>query len=304
MTSHRTRSARSLAYVSMVLVALAVTLLAPSAQAQVGDVPGAVDDAVGGATDTVKDTVGGTTDTVKETVGGTTDTVKDTTGGATDTVKDTVGGAVGGTTDTVGGVVGGTTDTVGGVVGDTTDTVGGAVDDTTEAVGGVAEEGVSPATGTGLSSGITDFTGRTSSGGTDGDGTLGAAPGTTVITLPDGTRVVVPTLEGSVDGRKVLAPNLSSEAAEALRGLVDGFAGATSGGTSMASFAGGEATPSRSFLDDASRFATEAAKALAFPLALAGLVLAFLAIQGRIGRKDPKLAAAPVHAEETSLTFQ
>ena len=40
--------------------------------------------------------------------------------------------------------------------------------------------------------------------------------------------------------------------------------------------------------------AIEAAKALAFPLALAVIVLLFVAVQNRIDRKDPKLALAPV----------
>jgi hypothetical protein len=40
--------------------------------------------------------------------------------------------------------------------------------------------------------------------------------------------------------------------------------------------------------------AIEAAEALAFPLALAVIVLLFVAVQNRIDRKDPKLALAPV----------
>jgi hypothetical protein len=40
--------------------------------------------------------------------------------------------------------------------------------------------------------------------------------------------------------------------------------------------------------------AIEAAKRLAFPLALALIVLLFVAVQNRIDRKDPKLALAPV----------
>jgi hypothetical protein len=46
--------------------------------------------------------------------------------------------------------------------------------------------------------------------------------------------------------------------------------------------------------DQIGSLAIEAAKELAFPLALALIVLLFVAIQNRIDRKDPKLALAPV----------
>jgi hypothetical protein len=40
--------------------------------------------------------------------------------------------------------------------------------------------------------------------------------------------------------------------------------------------------------------AIKTAKILSFPLALALIVLLFVAVQNRIDRKDPKLALAPV----------
>ena len=43
---------------------------------------------------------------------------------------------------------------------------------------------------------------------------------------------------------------------------------------------------------------------IAFPLVLAALVAVFLALQGRIGRKDPKLALAPLDPRQTTLTFR
>jgi hypothetical protein len=50
--------------------------------------------------------------------------------------------------------------------------------------------------------------------------------------------------------------------------------------------------------------ALEAARRLAFPLALALIVAAFLAIQGRFDSRDPKLALAPVDAEQGHLSFR
>jgi hypothetical protein len=52
--------------------------------------------------------------------------------------------------------------------------------------------------------------------------------------------------------------------------------------------------PRQGLLDRIGPLAIEAAKALAFPLALAVIVLLFVAVQNRIDRKDPKLALAPV----------
>jgi len=40
--------------------------------------------------------------------------------------------------------------------------------------------------------------------------------------------------------------------------------------------------------------AAEAAKQVAFPLALALVVVAFLMVQNRLDRRDPKLASAPI----------
>jgi hypothetical protein len=47
-----------------------------------------------------------------------------------------------------------------------------------------------------------------------------------------------------------------------------------------------------------------AAEKLAFPLALGLMVVAFLMVQGRIDRKDAKLALAPIDAEQELLSFQ
>lgn len=49
--------------------------------------------------------------------------------------------------------------------------------------------------------------------------------------------------------------------------------------------------------------ASEAAKKLAFPLALTLMVLAYLVVQGRIDGRDEKLALAPIDAEQDLLSF-
>ena len=54
------------------------------------------------------------------------------------------------------------------------------------------------------------------------------------------------------------------------------------------------AIPQQGLFDRIGSLATQAAKALAFPVALALIVLLFVAVQNRIDRKDPKLALAPI----------
>ena len=49
---------------------------------------------------------------------------------------------------------------------------------------------------------------------------------------------------------------------------------------------------------------TEIARRLAFPLALALVVLAFLGVQGQLDRKDPKLALAPVDSLQEYMSFR
>ena len=54
------------------------------------------------------------------------------------------------------------------------------------------------------------------------------------------------------------------------------------------------AIPQQGLFDRIGSLATQAAKALAFPVALTLIVLLFVAVQNRIDRKDPKLALAPI----------
>ena len=56
-------------------------------------------------------------------------------------------------------------------------------------------------------------------------------------------------------------------------------------------------------LDRVAEIVREAAKQLAFPLALTLIVAGFLALQGRLDRRDPKLALAPVDSEQDFLSF-
>jgi hypothetical protein len=282
--------------------------MAPAALAQVGgvgDVATTAGGAAGGATDTVNETVGGATDTVNETVGGATDTVNETVGGATDTVNETVGGGTG----TVNETVGGATDTV-------NETVGGATDTANETVGGGSNTGSEGSTTTGPSG--SKGTTETSGGLSGAHGGGGAGTGSddirivngvpvpadaTVIKLPDGTSVVIPgNSGGSIDGKKVGA-DLPREVLVALNGLTDGFA-AAGAATPLAVDRSSATAEGPTFLDNAATLAAEAARKLAFPMTLVLIVVGFLMLQGRIGRKDPKLAQAPVETNEDALTFQ
>jgi hypothetical protein len=278
------------ALTAAVFVAMAF-LMAPTAMAQIGGLGDGVGDTAGGAT-------GGATDTVNETVGGATDTVNETVGGATDTVNETVGGA----TDTV------------------NETVGGATDTVNEAVGGGSGSGEESSSGTGPAG--SKGTTSQSAGGLSAAGGDGSGPGrnnnddirvvngipvpadATVIKLPNGEVVVIPgNAGGDIEGRKVFGNgNLPKEVLVALNGLTDGFAGA--GAATPLATADPSSPEGPTFLDNASRLAAEAAKKLAFPTTLALIVVAFLMVHGRVGRRDPKLAQARVEAHEDALTFR
>jgi hypothetical protein len=74
------------------------------------------------------------------------------------------------------------------------------------------------------------------------------------------------------------------------RGPVIGPVAASISSTPVASVT----IPRRGLLDRIGSLAIKTAKILSFPLALALIVLLFVAVQNRIDRKDPKLALAPV----------
>jgi len=225
----------------------------------------------------------------------------------TDIVTDTTG-----TIDTTTGTVTDTVDTTTGTVTDTVDTTTGTIDDST---GGA----VSDTTKT-----VTDATGGTGSGSTTGtiedllDGGSGSTP-----TLNDLTSNVINDIvdqgaakglspaaaEGWIEGKKMADLANADRAAAALvslslliEDLASIIAEAGSGSSTGAEIQ--LSSDSYSPFAEAGRVAVAAAKALAFPLALALLVVAFLTVQGRIGRKDPKLVLAPVDGAQDSLTFE
>jgi hypothetical protein len=111
-----------------------------------------------------------------------------------------------------------------------------------------------------------------------------------------------------VDGRQ--PPRQSPDATRRTERLVEtGASGSTDasgvsleGGTEIgtAAFASNDG----STLEKIQRGLEDAAKRFAFPLALAGLVGAFLLIQGRIDRRDPKLAVAPIETREDVVSFR
>ena len=61
---------------------------------------------------------------------------------------------------------------------------------------------------------------------------------------------------------------------------------------------------SEGLLDRVAEGLADAARRFAFPLAVAALVAAFLIVQGRIDRGDPKLAAAPVDGRDDVVQFR
>ena len=318
---------------------LLVVMLAPAARAQglpgSGDLAGTAGGATGGVTDAVGGSTGGVTDAVGGATGGATDAASGTTGGVTDAVGGATGGgnttATGGTPDvggTVGDTVGGVTDAVGGATGGGTPNAGGTVDDTvggvTDAVGGATGGGgKDPVTETvGGLTGNQSGSGSSSGGSSPVTGLLGGGSGSN---LSDLTPALVDDLveeaaahglspaaaEGWIEGKTVLDPaaysspraalaSLSALVEDAAQGMID--VGTST--TTTADVSGATEPGSGSFFASAGRMAAEAAKDLAFPLALALVVAGFLVAQGRVGRKDPKLVLAPVDTREESLTFE
>jgi hypothetical protein len=84
-------------------------------------------------------------------------------------------------------------------------------------------------------------------------------------------------------------------------GMRDARDGAGRPGT--AALVSSEASSDDSVFSQIGRVAAEAVQQAAFPLILTMLVGAFLMVQNRIDRKDPKLALAPVDSEHDLLSF-
>lgn len=250
-----------------------------------------VDDVTGGAGDVVEDT--------GDTVGDVVDEVTDP-GGPVDEVVDEVtdpDGPVGGVVDEVTdpeGPVGGIIDDVKDVTDPVVDPVVDKVDDVTEPVGetvsGVADGVIGKVDGVvdGVVGSLPDAPGvpRTDTPATDGDegvgggGMFGRTP-TEVAAL----RAHFPVETFPTDGfaASVLA------APETI-------------GETVASPAGDFSTPS--LVERIARSASDIAQKIAFPLLLAFAVGAFVVLQDRMDRKDPKLALAAIDAEEDLLGFE
>lgn len=271
--------------------ALVLLLLSAPASAQVPSLP-PVDDVVGGVTGgtggsggTVGDTGGKVSDPVTDTGGKVGDTITDTGGKIGDTITDT-GGKVG---DTVGGQLGGTVKDTSGKVGDAvkevTGSVGGAVKDTSgqvgNAVGGTADSVLG-----------------------DGEGRKGDKD--------HGSKKEGKKERKSGDGKKKSASDDRTT-----QGAIDFGEGAFGFGTRTPSISlgevGGITAPSgeqvAAFAPQPLDFgalteaAVEAVKRFAFPILLSFLVAAFMLVQDRVDRRDPKLALAAVDPEQDWLSF-
>jgi hypothetical protein len=194
-------------------------------------------------------------------------------------VGETVEGAVDGATETVEDTVDETTgdaeETVDGTVEETVETVEETVESVTGDTGETVDETIAPATGL-----VDDVIGAPS------PPTL---PG--IDPVPPGTVDPAPSGDGA-----------SSGSGGAGSGGGDGAAGAPPRRISgpfaldpptLGSALGIETTPApRGFLERLAGPVAEVASQVAFPLALAVLVLLFIAFQNRLDRKDPKLALA------------
>lgn len=62
--------------------------------------------------------------------------------------------------------------------------------------------------------------------------------------------------------------------------------------------------PDGSALEQLGRGLADAARRFAFPLGIAALVAAFLVVQGRFDRREPKLAAAPVDSRDDLVIYR
>ena len=185
------------------------------------------------------------------------------------------GGLIGGVIDTVDKTVDKVGNTLGSGVDNTVDTVDKTVESTVRSLGGTV--GSLPVAGETIKK-ITK----------DRDGKSGSKDKNTSSQGPS-----VP-VDPAMDPWEVLGKNYAKVAVDtrdAHNEIV-----LTSGGSSMSSI-------DDSVISQIGRIASEAAQQAAFPLILTMLVIAFLTVQNRIDRKDPKLALAPVDSEQDLLSF-
>ena len=258
----------------------AVSLLTPAAFA----IPG-VDEVTETATQTVTDTV----DQVGDTSSGTVDQV-------TDTVDDTSGGSTGGVTDTVDDVVEETTEGVsngtGTIVDKTKETVNKTVDDVDQATGG-ALTGATDEVTKALDDPLNRLESPLGFRDRNGDGKLSKKEEKQL--REDGlTRKEIAAL------RDALADQQADIRVELLNRREGTRKTAPFGLDPVTQPVA--AAPESVFAQFAEA-AGEAARKLAFPLALTLMVLAYLVVQGRIDGRDEKLALAPIDADQDLLSF-
>ncbi len=294
---HRAGSTKRRLTILIAFAFSALTILAPAASAQVStttQIP-TLDDAVGTVTDTVDSTTGtggggaSTTDPIKETVDTTKETVspvKETVDTTTDTVDETTGGTVGGTTDTLTETAGSTVEQTEKTLQDTSGSTGEALAGTTKEIQDTLDGGSSllspdPATDD-RPNGVRD---------TNGDGRISKQE------RFSGGRFGPSSGNGSFEGQ------LGSEARKGKLAALN----AHDRNRKLAAVhtsALVSAPEAESFITQLAEAAGEAVKKLAFPLGLALMVGGFLMVQGRIDRKDAKLALAPIDSEQDLLSFQ
>jgi hypothetical protein len=193
-------------------------------------------------------------------------------GGAVQGVGGQVGGAVGGAVQGVGGTVqqvGGAVQQVGGTVQQVGDQVSGAVGGAGDTVKGVLNGG-----GSGSGGGGGSDPGGSGPGGSGPGGSGG--PGGPAGTGGNGSPVATPAVVAHQNAPGGVIP----------AGPSVGHVGTVAS----------QATP-KGFLRRVGLVVSSAAGALGFPLALAAFAIAFVAVQNRLDRKDPKLAEAPIEPD-------
>ena len=256
----------------------AVTLLAPAAFA----IPG-VNEVTDQVADTVTDTVDNAGSGSSGAVDQVTDTVDETTGGGsapvTDVVDETVDETTNGVSNGTGAIVDKTKETVNKTVEGVDKATGGAVTGTTDKVTKVFEDPLNR-----LDNPL---------GFRDRDGKLTKKERKELRETGGYTRKQIAALQDA----------LNRQSAEARVALLQRREGSQK--TAPLAFdqiTQAVASPESPF-SGLAQAAGEAAKKLAFPLALTLMVLGYLVVQGRIDGRDEKLALAPIDADQDLLSF-
>ena len=270
--SPRTRAKRLIGAVAA-CYALALCLT-PVALAGPIDAAGGLSDATGTVTETVGNTTGGAVDAVTQPPAGTSDAGSGPVGKVVDTVTDTTGTATGTVVETVDTV----TDTVDKATGGTTKPISDATKDTVKTVGQLGTSAGDSVAG--VADAVEGTIRPSGNGGSDARDNDGRA-------------------RSPRSARQGPADVLGTRNEQAVRSTQESRrVSLTSDTTSPIVTA-----PEESLVSQIGRIASEAAKQMAFPLALTLLVIGFLTMQNRMDRKDPKLALAPVDSEHDLLSF-